>query len=101
MERTRSSRPALGEILQSGCYHVDETAIVAQVVRAQLAPGGDRMVGILKKLLAWLAYRVNDVFPNAESLVSKSLHRFVLLRENPERLFLQNEALPWGRLESP
>ncbi|HEY6982111.1 hypothetical protein [Reyranella sp.] len=83
---------------------------MTQLVRAQLAQGGSRMLGILKKLLVRLAYWVNDVFPSAKSLVPKSLHRFVLLRivgvneqyermlrENPERLFLKNEALPWVR----
>lgn len=69
-----------------------------------------RVARTLKGALAALAYRVNDVFPGAKSLVPKSLHRFVLLkivgvneqyermlRENPERLFLQNDALPWVR----
>ncbi|MBN9514528.1 MAG: class I SAM-dependent methyltransferase [Alphaproteobacteria bacterium] len=66
------------------------------------------MIGTLKSLFSKLAYWVNDTFPNAKSLVPKPLHRFVLLRivgmndqyermlrENPERLFLQNDALPW------
>ena len=66
------------------------------------------MIGGLKSVFSKLAYWVNDVFPNAKSLVPKPLHRFVLLRivgmndqyermlrENPERLFLQNDALPW------
>ena len=66
-------------------------------------------------LLARLAYWVNRVFPRAKSLIPKSLHRFILLRivgvntrrvgadesyewmlgNSPERLFLENEALPW------
>ena len=66
------------------------------------------MIGGLKSLFSRLAYWVNDAFPGAKSLVPKPLHRFVLLRivgmndqyermlrENPERLFLQNDALPW------
>lgn len=63
---------------------------------------------MLKNLLSRSAYWVNDTFPGVKSMVPKSLHRFVLLRivgankgyehmlrTNPERLFLQNEALPW------
>lgn len=66
------------------------------------------MMDTFKTLLSKLAYWVNEAFPNAKSLAPKPLHRFVLLRivgmndqyehmlrENPERLFLQNDALPW------
>src|SRR5262245_47158832 len=57
-----------------------------------------------------LLYWANDAFPVAKSLIPKSLHRFVLLQivgvnktyekmrqVNPERLFLEREALPWVR----
>lgn len=66
------------------------------------------MLGFVKSSLSRLAYWVNDRFPGIKRLVPKKLHRFVLLRvvgmndqyeqmlrQNPERLFLQNEALPW------
>ncbi len=66
------------------------------------------MLGFMKSSLSRLAYWVNDRFPGIKGLVPKKLHRFVLLqvvgmndqyeqmlRQNPERLFLQNEALPW------
>ncbi|MBR2818258.1 MAG: hypothetical protein IKE60_26585 [Reyranella sp.] len=66
------------------------------------------MLGFVKSSLSRLAYWVNDRFPGIKGLVPKKLHRFVLLRvvgmndqyeqmlrQNPERLFLQNEALPW------
>ena len=66
------------------------------------------MLGPVKSQLSRLAYWVNDRFPGLKALVPKGLHRFVLLRvvgmndqyeqmlrQNPERLFLQNEALPW------
>lgn len=66
------------------------------------------MLGVVKSSLSRLAYWVNDRFPGIKALVPKKLHRFVLLRvvgmndqyeqmlrQNPERLFLQNEALPW------
>ena len=64
----------------------------------------------VKKLLATIAYWVNAVFPGIKSIVPKWFHRFVLLRivgvnepyelmlrQNPERLFLADEALPWIR----
>lgn len=64
---------------------------------------------LVKRLLSKFAYWVNDTFPGVKSLVPKSVHRFVLLnvvgvnkggyetmlRVNPERVFLQSEALPW------
>ncbi|MBL0900912.1 MAG: hypothetical protein IBJ17_19745, partial [Reyranella sp.] len=64
---------------------------------------------MVKRLLSKIAYWVNDTFPGVKSLVPKSVHRYVLLnvvgvnrggyetmlRVNPERVFLQNEALPW------
>lgn len=66
------------------------------------------MFGMLRGLLARCAYWVNDVFPGVKSLIPRRLHRFMLirivgmnepyeqmLRTNPERLFLQGEALPW------
>ena len=66
--------------------------------------------GASAAVLAMMAYCVNAVFPNIKFIVPKSFHRFVLLRivganepykqmlrQNPERLFLANEALPWIR----
>ncbi len=63
---------------------------------------------MLKQVLTRCAYWVNDTFPGVKSMIPKSLHRFVLLkvvgvnkgyehmlRTNPERLFLEKEALPW------
>ena len=81
--------------------------------RRRAAPRRDRTSAgqpSFKTLLAALAHGVNRAFPKAKSLLPKPLHRFVLLRllganepyekmlrENPERLFLQHEALPWVR----
>ena len=55
-----------------------------------------------------LLYWINDAAPWLKRLVPKRLHRFVLLkfvsinkeydvmlRENPERLFLSNDVMPW------
>jgi SAM-dependent methyltransferase len=55
-----------------------------------------------------LLYLINDAAPWLKRLVPRGLHRFVLLklvninrdydvmlRENPERLFLSNEVMPW------
>lgn|GEM_PF-815521 len=78
-----------------------------QTIRAERKQG--RAAKLVKRLLSKVAYWVNDTFPGVKSLVPKSLHRFVLLqivgvnkgaydamlRENAERVFLQNEALPW------
>jgi len=68
------------------------------------------MLATFKALPVRLLYWANDAFPNAKSLVPKSLLRFLLLRIvgmnkvyeemlriNPERLFLEHEALPWVR----
>ena len=59
-------------------------------------------------LVSRLLYRLNDALPWAKHLLPKRLHRYVLirwlrvnkdydamLRENPERLFLSNEVMPW------
>ena len=59
-------------------------------------------------LVARLLYWINDSLPWLKDLVPKRLHRFVLikfiginreydvmLRQNPERLFLSNEVMPW------
>lgn len=68
-----------------------------------------RAAKLVKRLLSRCAYWVNDTFPGVKSLIPKSLHRFILLRVvgvtrdgydrmlqvNPERVFLENEALPW------
>ena len=55
-----------------------------------------------------ILYWINDAAPWLKRLVPRGLHRFVLLkfvninkdydvmlRENPERLFLSNEVMPW------
>ncbi len=68
------------------------------------------MLAVLARTFVRTLYWVNGLFPGAKSLVPKSLHRFVLLRivgvnegyeemlrQNPERLFLQNELFPWVR----
>ena len=78
-----------------------------QKIRVEREQG--RAAKLVKRLLSKVAYWVNDTFPGVKSLVPKSVHRFVLLkvvgvnrggyetmlRVNPERVFLQNEALPW------
>jgi SAM-dependent methyltransferase len=59
-------------------------------------------------LVARLLYWINDSLPWLKDLVPRRLHRFVLirfiginreydvmLRQNPERLFLSNEVMPW------
>lgn len=59
-------------------------------------------------LISRLLYFINDAVPWAKRLLPKGLHRFALirwldvnkdydamLRENPERLFLSNEVMPW------
>lgn len=59
-------------------------------------------------LVAGLLYRINDSLPWLKKLVPKRVHRFVLLRfidvnkdydvmlrKNPERLFLSNDVMPW------
>ena len=58
--------------------------------------------------LVRLLYRINGAAPWLKRMVPRGLHRFVLLkfldinkdydvmlRENPERLFLSNEVMPW------